>query len=91
MVGGGVETAGGRDQFPGTTHAPQHLASCIVVVAGGLENGRDGLGGVALLQEAEDGLPIRGVDGTSAQVCELVVVSLAQPVDGGDACLRGKD
>jgi len=91
MVGGGVETACGRDQFPSLTHAQQHFASCILVVAGGLEDVRDAVGGVALLQEAEDGLPIRGADGTGAQARELAVVTFAQPVDGGDACFRDED
>ncbi len=66
MVGGGVETTGGRDQFPGHLHAHQHLAPCFAVVAGGLENVGDGLGRVAVLQETEDGLPIGRTDGLSS-------------------------
>ena len=54
MVGGSVETTGGRDQFSGPIHAYQHFASGFAVVAGGLENVRDGPGGVAVLQEAQD-------------------------------------
>ena len=46
MVGGGVETTGGREQFSGPLHAHQHFASCVSVVAGGLKNILDGLGGV---------------------------------------------
>ena len=67
MVGGGVETTGGRDQFSGHFHTHQHFASGFAVVAGGLKNVRDALGRVAVLQEAEDGLPIGGADGTGAQ------------------------
>ncbi len=67
MVGRGVETTGGRDQFSGHLHAYQHFASGFAVVAGGLKNVRDALGRVAVLQEAEDGLPIGGADGTGAQ------------------------
>ena len=44
MVGGGVETTGRRDQFTGPLHAYQHFASCIAVIAGGLEDVLDGLG-----------------------------------------------
>jgi hypothetical protein len=91
MVGGGVETTGGRDQFPGHLHAHQHLAPCFAVVAGGLENVGDGLGRVAVLQETEDGLPIGRTDGTGAQAGELTVVAFTQPVDGGDACFRGEN
>jgi len=54
MVGGGVETTGGRDQFSGHFHTHQHFASGFAVVAGGLEDVRDGPGGVAVLQEAQD-------------------------------------
>ena len=42
-------------------------------------------GGVAVLQEAQDGLPIGRTDGTGTQARELVMVTLAQPVDGGHA------
>ena len=44
MVGCGIETTGGRDQFSGHMHAHQHFASCFVVVAGGLEDVRDAVG-----------------------------------------------
>ena len=54
MIGGGVETTGGRDQFSGHFHAHQHFASGFAVVAGGLEDVRDGLGDSAVLQEAQD-------------------------------------
>ena len=91
MVGGGVETTGGRDQFSGHFHAQQHFASGFFVVAGGFQNVRDSLGSVALLQEMENGLPIGRADGTGAQARELVVVALAQPVDGGHASFRGEN
>ncbi len=90
MVGGGVETTGGRDQFSGHFHAHQHFASGFAVVAGGLQNVRDGLGDSAVLQEAQDGLSIGRADGTGTQTRELVVVALAQPVDGRGAGFRGK-
>ena len=54
MVGGSVETTGGRDQFSGHFHAHQHFASGFAVVAGGLEDVRDGPGDSAVLQKAED-------------------------------------
>src|SRR5438045_9713825 len=54
MIGGGVETTGGRDQFPGHFHTHQHFATGFAVVAGGLQNVGDGPGGVAVLQEAQD-------------------------------------
>ena len=54
MIGGGVETTGGRDQFSGHLHAHQHFASGFAVVAGGLKNVRDGPGDSAVLQKAED-------------------------------------
>jgi len=47
MVGGGIETTGGRDQFPGHFHADEHFASGFLVVAGGLEDVWDALGGGA--------------------------------------------
>ncbi len=90
MVGGRVETTGGRDEFTGHLHAQQHFASGFAVVAGGLENVRDGPGDIAVLQEAQDGLPIGRADGTGTQARELVVVALAQPVDGGHAGFRGE-
>ena len=85
MLGGGVETTGGRNQFTGHLHAQQHFAAGFAVVAGGRENVGDALGSVTVLQEVEDGLAIGGVEGTGAQAGELVVVLLAQPVDGGNA------
>src|SRR5437868_14850627 len=82
MVGGGVETTGGRDQFSGHFHTHQHFASGFAVVAGGLQNVGDALGDSAVLQEMQDGLPVGRADGTGTQACELAVVALAQPVDG---------
>ena len=35
MVGGGVEAAGGADEFAGQFHAGEHFASGLGVVAGG--------------------------------------------------------
>ena len=75
MVGGGVETTGGRDQFCGHFHTHQHFASGFAVVAGGLKNVRDGPGGVAVLQEAQDGLPIGRADGVWFSVIETVEVT----------------
>jgi len=49
MGGGGVETTGGRDQLPGHFHADEHLAPGFFVVAGGLEDVRDALGGGAVV------------------------------------------
>ena len=77
MIGGGVEATGGRDQFSGHFHAHQHFASGFAVVAGGLKNVRDALGGVAVLQEAQDGLPVGRAKGTGTQACELAVVAFA--------------
>ncbi len=91
MVGRGVETTGGRDQFSGHLHAQQHFASGFSVVAGGLKNVRDGPGDIAVLQEAQDGLPVGRADGTGTQTRELAVVALAQPVDGRDAYFRGEN
>src|SRR5438105_3923849 len=91
MVGGRVETTGGRDQFSGHFHAQQHFASGFAVVAGGLKNVRDGLGDSAVLQEAQDGLPIGRADGTGAHASELVVVALAQRVDCVHAGVRGRE
>ena len=89
MVGGGVETTGGRDQFTGHFHTHQHFASGFAIIAGGLKNVRDGLGDITVLQEAQDGLPVGRADGTGTQARELVMVALAQPVDGGHAGFRG--
>ena len=86
MVGGRVETAGGRDQFAGLQHAHEHFASGFAVVAGGGQNVGNAPGRVAVLQEVQDGLPVGGPEGTGAQAAELVVVALTSPVDGGNAC-----
>jgi hypothetical protein len=67
MLGGGVETASGRDQFPGHLHAEEHLAPGFAVVAGGLQNVGDTLGSLAVLQEVEDGLAIGRTQGSSTQ------------------------
>jgi hypothetical protein len=77
MVGGGVEATGGRDQFSGHLHAHQHFASGFSVITGGLEDVLDGLGGVAVVQEAQNGLPVGGADGTGAQARELQAVTFA--------------
>ena len=89
MLGGGVEATSRRDQFSGHFHTHQHFASGFAVVAGGLQNVGDALGCVAVLQEAQDGLPVGRADGTGTQARELVMVTFAQPVDGGDAGFRG--
>jgi hypothetical protein len=47
MVGGGIETTGGRDQLPRHFHADEHFAPGFLVVAGGLEDLGDALGGGA--------------------------------------------
>ncbi len=49
MVGGGIEATGGRDQFSGHFHAQEHFAPGFVVVAAGLEDVWDALGGGAVL------------------------------------------
>ena len=86
MLGGGVETPGGGNQFSGPLHAYEHFASGFAVVAGGFEDVGDALGRVAVLQEAQDGQPVGGAKGTGAQAGELVVVAFTSPVGGGDAC-----
>ena len=91
MIGRGVETTGGRDQFSGHLHAHQHFASGFAVVAGGLEDVRDGLGDIAVLQEAQDGLPVGRADGTGAQASQLGVIAFTEPVDEGDACFGSQD
>ena len=45
MVGSGVETRGRGDEFACVFHAQEHFASGFVVVAGGGEDGFDGVGG----------------------------------------------
>ena len=77
MVGGGVETTGGRDQFSDHFHAQQHFASGFAVVAGGLENVRDGPGDSAVLQEAQDvyGLRTSSPSGT----CSVAVAAVPAP------------
>ncbi len=66
MIGGGVETTSGRDQFPGHPHAYEHFAPGFLVVAGDFEDLLDALWGGTVLQEAEDGLPMWGAQGTGA-------------------------
>jgi len=49
MGGGGIETTGRREQFPGHLHAQEHFAPGFLVVAGGLEDLGDALWGGAAL------------------------------------------
>ena len=56
MVGGGIETTGGGVEFASEFHTDKHFATSFVVVGGGVEDGGDGLGRGAVLQEVEDGL-----------------------------------
>lgn len=91
MVGGGIKATGGGDQFSGQLHACEHLASRFVVVAGGCEDFRDAAGGEAVLQEAEDGLPLGGVQGTSRQARKVGAIPLSEPLDGGDTFIGKED
>ncbi len=49
MIGGGIETTGKRDQFPGHPHAYEHFAPGFAVIAGGFEGLLDALWGGAVL------------------------------------------
>ncbi len=91
MVGGGIETTRGGDQFPGQLHACEHFAPRFMVVAGGFEDCRDALRGGAVLQEAEDGLPMWGVQGTSTQARQLGAIPFIEPLDTRDTSSGKED
>ena len=84
IIGGGVETTGERDQFPGHPHADEHFAPGFIVVAGGFEDVLNASGGGAVVQEVEDGLPMWGAQRAGTETCQLGVILFAEPVDGGD-------
>lgn len=85
MVGGGVEPTGRGVQFASEFHADEHFAASFVVVAGGGEDGGDGLRSGAVLQEVEDGLSVWGGDRASAETCQVGALVFTEPVQGGDA------
>ena len=66
-------------------HALEHFATGFVVVAGGVEDGFDGVGRRTVVQEAEDGLTVHGVSGSGAQTLQGGAVTFAKQMEGGDA------
>ena len=84
MVGGGVETTGGRDEFASHTHTHDHLAPSFIIIAGGMDDIFDGAGGGTLAEKAQDGLTVRRTDGASREASEMRERALAQPVEDGN-------
>jgi hypothetical protein len=84
VVGGSVETTGGGVEFAGEFHTDEHFATGFVVVGGGVEEGGDGLGSGAVLQEVEDGLAVGGVKRAGAETCQVVVVVFTEEMVGGE-------
>jgi hypothetical protein len=76
MARGGVETTSGRDQFAGHAHTSDHLASSFIVITGGLEDVIDGASRGTFVEEAEDGLTLRRVNGTSRKKGEMGGIAL---------------
>ena len=87
MGGVGVEATGRRDEFAGQFHAGEHLAPGFRVVAGGSQNGGDALRDRAVVQEAQDGLPMRGVQGSGREAGQEGRISFREPVETRDALL----
>ena len=85
MVGGGIETTGGRVQFASEFHADEHFATGFVIVGGGVEDGGDGLRSGAVLEEVEDGLAVWGEDRASTQTCQVGAIVFTEKVQGRDA------
>ena len=90
MVGGGVEAASSADQFAGLFHAGEHFAPGFAVVAGGGENVGNTVGGVAVVQEREDGLPMWGSQWGSRQAGQVGVISFVEPVESRETFI-GKE
>ena len=91
MVGGGVEATGGAEEFASEFHAGQHFAACFGVVAGGGQNGGDALWGGTVLQEAEDGLTMWGVQRCGREARQVGVIWFREPVDGWNALIGKKE
>lgn len=96
MVGGGIEATGRGDEFAGHLHADEHFTSRLVVVTGSFENVRDAPRTGVLLQEAEDGLPLWGVQRTGRETRQVGVISCSKPAEGrnvsvGQGNIIGKD
>jgi hypothetical protein len=85
MVGGGIEATSGRVELTGEFHADEHFATGFVVVGGGVEDGGDGLGSGAVLQEVEDGLAVGRGEWAGAETGQVGVGVLTEVVEGGDA------
>ncbi len=84
MVSSGVEAGSGRDDFAGGLHALEHFATRFVVITGGIQDGFDGLRSGTVMQEAENGLPMYGLDGSGAQTLKRCAVVFTEPVKGRD-------
>src|SRR5437868_3481938 len=91
MVGDGVEATGKGDEFTCVAHALEHFASSLVVIAGSVEDGVDGLRGGAVVQEAQDGLAVWRTDGSGGQAFKGGAVAFAEPVEGGNVGVGGND
>ena len=76
MSRGGVETTSGRDKFACHAHTYDHLASSFIVIAGGLEDVIDGASRGTFVEEAEDGLTLRRVDGSGREKGEMGGIAL---------------
>ena len=59
MTGGGVEATSRSDEFASHAHAQDHLASGLLVIAGGLNDVFEGADGRAGVEEVQDGLAMR--------------------------------
>lgn len=82
MVGGGIEATGGRDQFTGVFHTEKHFATSLVVVAGGGEDGGDGLGCGTVMEEVEDGLSLGRMDGAAGEAGQQGMVVVTEEGEG---------
>src|SRR5438876_2128896 len=91
MTRGGVDTTSGRDQFARHAHTDDHLASSLVVITGGLEDVIDGASRGTFVEEAGDGLTLRGVDGSGREKGEMGGIALTEPVKRGNTVLGSHD
>lgn len=88
MVGCGVEATGGADEFASQSHAGEHFAPGCGVVAGSGQDVRDALRGRVVAQEVEDGLTVRGMQGSGRETGKVGAVSFGEPVESWNTIVR---
>ncbi len=87
VIRGGIEGETGRnlDEFARLFHAQHHFASGFIIVAGGMKDVLEAVGSGTLVQEVENGLSLRGANGTGTHTHQGGVSAGAEPIEGRDA------